>query len=34
MKKIIKNSLLNRLFKTKEVNANSIDFHVQQHIVG
>ena len=34
MKKIIKNSLLNRLFKTKEVNANSIDFQVQRHILG
>lgn len=34
MKKIIKNSFLNRLFKTKEVNANSIDFLIQQHIVG
>lgn len=34
MKKIIKNSFLNKLFKTKEVNANVIDFQVQQHILG
>lgn len=34
MKKIIKNSVWNRLFKTKEVNANVIDFQVQQHLVG
>lgn len=34
MKKIIKNSFLNRLFKTKEVNANVLDFQVQRHILG
>lgn len=34
MKKIIKNSFLNRLFKTKEVTANVLDFQVQRHILG
>lgn len=32
MKKIIKNSLINRLFKTKEINANILDMQVQRHI--
>lgn len=34
MKKIIKNSFLNRLFKTKEVTTNVLDFQVQRHILG
>lgn len=32
MKKIIKNTLINRLFRTKEINANLLDMKTQRHL--